>query len=315
MCAQMLTSSKGGELISFKVNGEERIHQGENCIDENGKIYWKRHSPVLFPIVGKLKKNTTLIGGRTFEIMQHGFARDMEFEPITKLDNFHSYVLKSNKYTIARYPYEFALYNTYRTEGNKLTTIYKVVNTGLINLPFGIGGHPAFKIDQEELKQGHYYLEFEEPEEKIHFLYLVDGLIGTDYARNRVMEKKFIPLDSHTFDNDALIMKNITSHKISLVNYAMKKRLLTMDFTGFAYLAIWSKPNAPFICIEPWYATADSIKSSGVFTQKPDLISLKTDEEFECKYTVEFFWFGSQGTVPTETNVAHRGLSPTRQMR
>lgn len=289
MCAQMLTSSKGGELISFKVNGEERIHQGENCTDENGKIYWKRHSPVLFPIVGKLKKNTTLIGGRTFEIMQHGFARDMEFEPITKLDNFHSYVLKSNKYTIARYPYEFALYNTYRTEGNKLTTIYKVVNTGLINLPFGIGGHPAFKIDQEELKQGHYYLEFEEPEEKIHFLYLVDGLIGTDYARNRVMEKKFIPLDSHTFDNDALIMKNITSHKISLVNYAMKKRLLTMDFTGFPYLAIWSKPNAPFICIEPWYATADSIKSSGVFTQKPDLISLKTDEEFECKYTVEFF--------------------------
>ena len=93
MSTQMLTSKMGGELISFKVNGEEKIHQGESIIDENGKVYWKRHSPVLFPIVGKLKKNQTLIGGRTYELPQHGFARNLEFEPITKLDNFHSYVL------------------------------------------------------------------------------------------------------------------------------------------------------------------------------------------------------------------------------
>lgn len=289
MATQMLTSKMGGELISFKVNGEERIHQGESTIDENGKVYWKRHSPVLFPIVGKLKKNQTLIGGRTYELPQHGFARNLEFEPITKLDNFHSYVLKSNKYTLLKYPYEFELYNTYRTEENKLTTIYKVVNTGLINLPFGIGGHPAFKIDKEELKKGSYYLEFEEDEEKIHFLYLVDGLIATQYAKNIMLDKKRIPIDSHSFDNDAIIMKGITSHKISLKNKSTGKLLLTMDFTDFPYLAIWSKPNAPFICIEPWYSTADNVNSTGVFTQKQDIISLKPKDTFECKYTVEFF--------------------------
>ena len=288
MDIQMLTTNKGGELISFKINGEEKIHQGESCIDENGKVYWKRHSPVLFPIVGKLKKNATLIGGRTYELPQHGFARDLEFEPITKLDNFHSYVLKSNKYTLAKYPYEFELYNTYRTEGNKLTTIYKVVNTGLINLPFGIGGHPAFKIEQEELKKGHYYLEFEQEEEKIHFLYLIDGLIGTEYAKNPMENKKIIPIGPHTFDNDALIMKGITSNKISLKKRITEETVLTMDFTDFPYLAIWSKPNAPFICIEPWFSTADTIKGSGVFTQKRDLISLKPNDSFECKYTVTF---------------------------
>lgn len=289
MATQMLTSKMGGELISFKVNGEERIHQGESTIDENGKVYWKRHSPVLFPIVGKLKKNQTLIGGRTYELPQHGFARNLEFEPITKLDNFHSYVLKSNKYTLLKYPYEFELYNTYRTEENKLTTIYKVVNTGLINLPFGIGGHPAFKIDKEELKKGSYYLEFEEDEEKIHFLYLVDGLIATQYAKNIMIDKKSIPIDSHSFDNDAIIMKGITSHKISLKNKREGKTLLTMDFADFPYLAIWSKPNAPFVCIEPWYSTADNVNSTGVFTQKQDIISLKPKDTFECKYTVEFF--------------------------
>ena len=82
MEALMTTTSFGGELISFKLDGIEKIHQGENSRDDNGKIYWKRHSPVLFPIVGKLKRNQTIINGRTFEIPQHGFARDMEFEKI-----------------------------------------------------------------------------------------------------------------------------------------------------------------------------------------------------------------------------------------
>lgn len=220
---------------------------------------------------------------------QHGFARDFEFEPITKLDNFHSYVLRSNQITKHRYPYDFELYTTYRLDENKLTTIYKVINTGDTTLPFGIGGHPAFKIDIEELKKGNYYLEFEEDEDKIHFLYLVDGLIGTEYARSRMADKRRINIDSDTFNNDALIMKGITSHKISLKNRDGDKTLLTMDFTGFPYLGIWSKPNAPFICIEPWYSTADNIKSTGVFIQKQDIISLKPHETFECKYTIEFF--------------------------
>ena len=289
MHTQMLTSKHGGELISFKLDGEERIHQGENCKDENGRVYWKRHSPILFPIVGKLKMNRTIIGGRVYEMYQHGFARDMDFEPITKLNNFHSYVLKSNKNTNSKYPYDFELYTTYRLDENKLTTIYRVINTSPVNMPFGIGGHPAFKIDLDELQKGNYYLEFEENEDKIHFLYLVDGLIGIDYAKNIIKDKKIIELDSKTFNNDAIIMKGLTSHKISLKNKASGKTLLTMDFTDFPYLALWSKPNAPFLCIEPWYSTADNVKSTGVFTQKQDIILLKPKETFECKYTVEFF--------------------------
>lgn len=289
MYTKMLTSKMGGELVSFQLNGEERIHQGTDSVDENGKVYWKRHAPVLFPVVGKLKKNQTIINGRIYEMPQHGFARDSEFEPITKLDNFHSYVLKSNKITKHRYPYDFELYTTYRLDENKLTTIYKVINTGDITLPFGIGGHPAFKIDINELRKGNYYLEFEEDEDKIHFLYLVDGLVGTEYARNVMADKRRIDITTNTFNNDALIMKGITSHKISLKNKEGNKTLLTMDFTGFPYLAVWSKPDAPFICIEPWYSTADTIKSSGVFIQKQDVISLRPKETFECKYTVEFF--------------------------
>lgn len=289
MQSQMITSRLGGELLSYKLDGVEKIHQGQECIDEYGKVYWKRHFPVLFPIVGKLKQNKTIINGRTYEMSQHGFARDMEFEPITKLDNFHSYVLRSNPSTMAKYPFEFALYITYRTDANKLTTIYKVVNEGETNMPFGIGGHPAFKIDRDDLFNEEYYLEFEQDEDKIHFLYLVDGLIGTEYAKNIMIDKRRIKITKDTFNNDAVIMKGLTSHKISLKRRRGNKTLLTMDYEGFPYLGVWSKPGAPFLCIEPWYSTADAIKSIGVFAQKNDIIVLEPKKEFECKFTVEFF--------------------------
>ena len=277
-------SDHGAELSSIydKENNYEVLWTADNK-------YWGRHAPVLFPIVGGLYKKELRYKGKTYHMNQHGFARDMEFEPITKLDNFHSYVLKSNPSTLARYPYDFELYNTYRLDGNKLTTMYRVINTGRIAMPFGIGGHPAFKIDANELKNGNYYLEFAEDEEKIHFLYLVDGLVGTEYAKNILVNKRIINLDSHTFDNDAIIMKGITNKKISLKNKHMNKPLLTMYFDEFTYLAIWSKPGAPFICIEPWLSTADTVNGTGVFTQKQDIILLKPNDTFECKYTVEFF--------------------------
>ena len=94
-------------------------------------------------------------------------------------------------------------------------------------------------------------------------------------------------INDQAFKNDAVIMKGIQSHKVSLMR--KEQKVLTMEFTGFPYLAIWSKPKAPFLCIEPWMTTADSVNGSGVFRQKTDILLLAPKKEFECKYTVEFF--------------------------
>jgi len=289
MSTQMLTSKEGAELLSFKINGQEKIHQGLECVNSNGKPYWKRRYPVLFPMVGKCKKNQTIINGKAYEMQTDGFAKEMEFEPISKLDNFHSYCLQSDKKLIDKYPYEFSLLVTYRTDENRLTTIYKVINEGDVDMPFAIGGKPAFQISYEELEKGNYYLEFEEEEEKIHFLYLVDGLVGTEYAKNIIVDKKIIPLDSHTFDNDAIIMKSLKSKRISLKKRENHETILTLNYEGFPYLAIWSKPKAPFLCISPWMLAPDNANGSGVFRQKTDILLLPPKQEFECKYMVEFF--------------------------
>lgn len=289
MSTQMLTSNQGAELISFKVNGEERLHQGESIRDEKGKVYWERQWELMFPIVGKCKKNQTIINGKTYEMPIDGFLKDAEFEPISKLDNFHSYRYQTNKKLIDKFPYDFSLIVTYRTDENKLTTIYKVTNDGNTDIPFGIGSKPAFKIDVKELEKGNYYLEFDENEEKIHFLYLVDGLVGTEYARNIMSTKKIIPLGINTFMNDAIIIRGIKNKKVALKKRGEDKPLLKMYFDGFPYLTLWSKPKAPFLCICPCMTLADNVNGSGVFRQKSDILLLPSKQEFECKYTVEFF--------------------------
>lgn len=289
MYTQILTSKFGAELTSFKLNGEERVHQGEETLDENGKVYWKRRWQISFPTVGKCKKNQTIMNSKTYEISPDGFAKDLEFEPITKLNNFHSYVLRSNDRILEKYPYKFSLYVTYRLDENKLTTIYKVINEGDVDMPFGIGSTPAFKIDLEELKKENYYLEFEEEEDKVHFLYLIDGLVGTEYAKNIMDDKKTITLKPDMFKNDSIIIKGLKSKKVTLKRKDTGRRVVSVDYTGFQYLAIWSKPNSPFICISPWMTTPDAVKGTGVFRQKGDIIIIPPKQEFECKYTVQFF--------------------------
>lgn len=230
------------------------------------------------------------MNSKTYEVQPDGFAKDLEFEPITKLDNFHSYVLRSNDKILEKYPYKFSLYVTYRLDENKLTTIYKVINEGDVDMPFGIGSMPAFKIDLEELKNENYCLEFEEEEQKIHFLYLIDGLVGTEYAKNIMEEdKKTITLKPDMFKNDAIIMKGLTSKKVTLKLKDTGKKVLSIDCSNFPYLSIWSKTNSPFLCISPWMTTPDTVKTTGVFRQKGDIVIIGPNQEFECKYTVEFF--------------------------
>ena len=82
-------------------------------------------------------------------------------------------------------------------------------------------------------------------------------------------------------------MQNIKSNKIYLKED--EKTILEFDFTGFPYLAIWSKKGAPFVCIEPWYNIADHKESSGIFEEKKKIIGINPKEKFKCKYKIKFY--------------------------
>ena len=278
------TKKSGAELTSIQYNGKEILFQGAQVLDNNGNIYWKRQAPILFPIVGQLKNSQTQIEDKTYEMSQHGFARDMDFEEISKTENKHHYMLKYNEGTLKKYPYKFELHVIYEIIGDTLTVTYKVKNIDDKIIYFGLGGHPAFNCDYSN---GEYEIVFSENEDKIVFLKLKNGLIDTEKAQNILQDNK-IYLKEDTFDNDAVIMKNLKSNKVILQNHKTNQKILEFDFTGFPYLALWSKKGAPFICIEPWQNTADRIDSIQIYKDKENIIELPKDKEFECKYSIKF---------------------------
>ena len=166
------TKKLGAELTSIQCNGKERLFQGEKILDADGNIYWKRQAPVLFPIVGQLKDSKTQIEGKVYQMTQHGFARDMEFEEILKTENKHHYVLKYNKDTLKRYPYKFELHIIYEIAENTLIVKYEVKNIDDKKIYFGLGGHPAFNC---EYSKEEYEINFQEKEDNIEFLKLKNG--------------------------------------------------------------------------------------------------------------------------------------------
>ena len=72
----------GAELcrIFSKKDNTEYLWNGDSK-------YWGRHSPILFPIVGRLKDNETIIDNSLYKMNQHGFARDMNFELVASDSN------------------------------------------------------------------------------------------------------------------------------------------------------------------------------------------------------------------------------------
>ena len=127
--------------------------------------YWARHSPILFPIVGALKNNKFTLNGKEYEMAQHGFARDSEFELKEAADQSLTFFLKENPQTLKQFPFPFELSTSYKLEGKSVLIRHDIVNTGQEKMWFSIGEHPGFNcplFSNETMED--YSLEFEKEE-------------------------------------------------------------------------------------------------------------------------------------------------------
>ena len=142
----------GAELQSIKKDGKEYLWQGD-------AKFWGRRSPVLFPIVGRVWNNKYRHAGNTYEIGQHGFARDMNFNLTYKEDKGAVYWLESTPDTLGKFPFPFRLLVGYLLEENKITVKWRVENLGAMDMYFQIGAHPAFDFPKFNTITVYLYLK------------------------------------------------------------------------------------------------------------------------------------------------------------
>ncbi|MCF8323132.1 MAG: aldose 1-epimerase family protein [Flavobacterium sp.] len=266
----------GAELCSLKNNSDVEY------IWEGNPDFWGKHSPILFPIVGTLKNNSFTYNQKEYTLSRHGFARDMEFELIEKLNNKAIFSLKSSEDTLKLYPSEFELQIIYTLEAKKLIIDYKVENKSKVTMPFSIGAHPAFSLTGDF---ENYSIEFEK-EETLDYFLLENDLVSNTTQKLKT-ERKQIALNYELFANDALIFKTIESK--SLVILKKSNPILKVRFEDFPNLGIWTKIDATFICIEPWFGYSDTIEKSGNLFEKEGIQIIAKDGIFKSSFYIEIF--------------------------
>ena len=276
---EYLTASfhvRGAELASLKKAEQEYVWQAH-------PEHWARHAPVLFPIVGKLKDNTYLLKGAKYEMGQHGFARDQEFEVVSHDAETIVFALKATEETLKLYPFRFELRIEYSLSGSSLQIAYQVQNTGREAMPFSIGAHPAFNCPlTAEEQRSDYWLSFPQ-----HETFMTHRLISGNFSgvSEKVGAGNELRITDQLFDQDALVFKGLKSTSVSL--QSSKQKWLTFYFEGFPYLGIWSKSaRSPFICIEPWYGLADHKDHNQDIYQKEGILMLSGQSLFSCDYQI-----------------------------
>ena len=275
-------SDHGAELsgIFDKKNNREVLWNADPA-------YWKRHAPVLFPNVGRLYNDTSLINGKTYTSGQHGFARDMEFVCTEETKTSVTHLLEANDTTKKAWPYDFQLYITHTLNDRDLTVSWKVVNKDQDTMYFTIGAHPAFNVPVlPNTTQDQYHLTFSGQKELTYCL--LDATLGTalpDQPHTLSLENGTCLIDAHKFDEGALIFDNsqITKAGITLPDGTP---YVEISCEGFPNFGIWSAIGAPFVCLEPWMGRCDNTGYEGELSQKPNINTLKPAEVFDKSYMI-----------------------------
>lgn len=282
---EMLTvevSEHGAELQSIRKGSYEYLWQGDPA-------FWGRRSPVLFPIVGSVWEKCFRVDGKVYEMGQHGFARDMDFELVSCSDTEAWYRLESTEQTLAAYPWQFVLEIGYRLEGNSLEVLWKVTNPGESEMWFQIGAHPAFNYpdyDSETVERGFVAFDRNENLERVGFK--GKGCVDPD-ARfpMPLSDDGLLHLKRDIFDDvDTLMLQGDQVHKVAFMKPDGRAHL-TVTFDA-PVVAIWSPPkrNAPFFCIEPWYGRCDRADFTGEFKDRDWVNALAPGATFAVSYTI-----------------------------
>lgn len=271
-------SPLGAEMQSITTS------DGADWLWNGDAAFWTGRSPVLFPIVGKAPDDTLLIDGQSYPMAQHGFARRQEFSLETASATACRFVLEASAQTRAVYPFDFRLSVEHSLDGPALTVSAAVENLGAEPMPFGVGFHPAFRWPLPGADGRPHSIVLgngAEPERQP----LEMGLLSREREPSP-FDKGRLVLAQSLFDNDALIFPQGAGECLTYA--AEGGPSLAFRFEALPNLALWTKPGAPFLCIEPWHGTAAEHDGSRELKDRPHTSVLASGESQRFAFTVTF---------------------------
>jgi len=279
----------GSGALSATINplGAELTHlrdaQGNELMSDGDPAFWTGRAPLLFPVVGALVGDSYRLDGHDYPLPSHGFARRKAFTLVDHAADRAWFRLSDDDETRAAYPFAFALDAEFVITGATLTMAITLVNRGDRAMPASFGFHPAFAwpLPYGGARKDHRIVfEHEEPQP----LARLQGKLIGPIDRETPVEGDTLWLRDDLFEQDALVW---TAPESRALRYGTPDgRQLEIGFPDMPTLAVWTKPGARFICIEPWQGHADPAGFNGEIWDKPGMLRLEPGERRAFAMTV-----------------------------
>jgi galactose mutarotase-like enzyme len=254
----------GAEARSWRIGPRELLWSPEPA-------FWNEVSPILYPVVGWTRNGEERVDGRAYPLALHGFARFETFAVESSTADFARLTLVDNERTRAIYPFAFSLALEYRLAADALAVAIEVANPGERPAPYACGLHPGFRWPLGEAGREGAFVRFDQPERAAVPRIAPGGLVRDEW-RPVPLNGRDLPLSDALFAHDALCFLNCASRSLAFVDASGAS--ITMEYESFSHAALWTRPGAPFLCLEAWTGYSDPEGFEGELFDKPGMRAL-----------------------------------------
>jgi galactose mutarotase-like enzyme len=269
---------RGAELKSWSVAGRELIWPGD-------ARFWAESAPILFPVVG-WTRDGIVVEGAHYPLGLHGFARARDFALLTREPDRARFRLEADAFSRGLYPFEFSLEVEYSLQNNEMNISLHVLNEGDKTLPFACGLHPGF-VWPLPSASGPHVLRFDREERPEVPVIAPGGLFSASY-RAIPLRGRELALTPELFE-EALCVLDANSAGLEFAS-ADGAACLRMELENFPHIALWSRPGAPFLCLEAWTGHGDPEGFAGDIFSKPSMRLLAPGES--ARSAARLIWRG-----------------------
>ena len=264
----------GSQLRSLKdKNGKEYIWRADPAV-------WPKSAPIMFPICGGLKNDAYVYGGKTYTLPKHGFSTDCVYTVEEKTEDAVTLRITDSEKTREMYPFGFVFRTRFALVGGTLVISYSATNTGSETLYYADGAHEGYACP-EGIEA--YDVVFEKEETLLRTV--LDGNLLEPTELPVETDGKVLHMKYSHMNNDCLNFNAINSRSVKLINRQSGKGV-QVDFADFRHFVLWTKQNAPYLCVEPWNGRPDMIDADGILEHKPSMFALAAGETLTHTHSV-----------------------------
>ncbi len=257
----------GSQLMSL------RTSEGVKLLWQGDPAFWPDRAPLLFPVIGPMHDGRIRHAGATYPMPAHGFARQRDFTVVEHASVHCALELRADDETRIHYPFDFLLRVMFALTDATLEVTMAVTNTDNEPLPADVGFHPGFAwpVQPGGSREDHAVV-FAEAEPAPIRRGVEDPIFLVQEGLPTPVEGTVLRLRDDLFIDNAIVFDQLNSRSLTYgptgERWSMRVRIA---FPDCPYLAIWSRPGAGFVAIEPWQGLPSPVDFDGSLLEKPGI--------------------------------------------